>query len=119
MRAYIKARNYRGIPVGYSAADVSSNRYQLAAYMNCGNDTERSDFFAFNSYSWCDPNTFVGSGWSQLVQLYSNYSIPLFLSEYGCNKNPPREYVAVYCVAPTLLTHSLGSKKSRLCTTPK
>jgi len=44
MRAYIKARKYRSIPVGYSAADVTSNRYQLAAWMNCGNATDRSDF---------------------------------------------------------------------------
>lgn len=44
MRAYIKARKYRSIPVGYSAADVSTNRYQLAAFMNCGNATDRSDF---------------------------------------------------------------------------
>lgn len=47
MRQYIKDRNYRAIPVGYSAADVSQNRMQLADYMNCGTDDERSDFFAF------------------------------------------------------------------------
>jgi hypothetical protein len=47
MRAYIKARNYRKILVGYSAADVSSNRQQTANYFNCGPDEERSDFFAF------------------------------------------------------------------------
>lgn len=47
MRQYIKERKYRAIPVGYSAADVSQNRMQLAAYMNCGTDDERSDFFAF------------------------------------------------------------------------
>jgi 1,3-beta-glucanosyltransferase GAS5 len=47
MRQYIGTRFSRKIPVGYSAADVSSNRMQLAAYMNCGTDDERSDFFAF------------------------------------------------------------------------
>jgi len=35
MRAYIQARGYRSIPVGYSAADVDSNRYEMATYMNC------------------------------------------------------------------------------------
>jgi hypothetical protein len=49
MRAYIKARGYRKILVGYSAADVSDNRMQAAAYFNCGADEERSDFFAFVS----------------------------------------------------------------------
>jgi len=103
MRGYIAARKYRSIPVGYSAADVTSNRYQLAQYMNCGaNATDRSDFFSFNSYSWCDPNTFVGSGWSGFVQMYSNYSIPLFLSEYGCNTNPPRPFQEVQALySPT------------------
>lgn len=47
MRQYIGNRGYRKIPVGYSAADVAQNRMQLAQYMNCGTDDERSDFFAF------------------------------------------------------------------------
>ncbi|KAF2838407.1 glycoside hydrolase family 72 protein [Patellaria atrata CBS 101060] len=87
MKAYIKARGYRNIPVGYSAADVDANRYEMAQYMNCGSDDVRSDFFAFNDYSWCDPSTFQQSGWDQKVRTYSNYSIPLFLSEYGCITN--------------------------------
>lgn len=92
MRAYIKARGYRSIPVGYSAADVDSNRYEMATYMNCGSDDSRSDFFAFNDYSWCDPSTFSESGWEAKVEQYKDYSIPLFLSEFGCIKNPPREF---------------------------
>ncbi|KAI9764232.1 MAG: beta-glucanosyltransferase [Geoglossum simile] len=87
MRQYIKARGYRQIPVGYSAADVSQNRKQMADYMNCGSDDVRSDFFAFNDYSWCDPSSFTTSGWDQKVKNFSDYSIPLFLSEYGCNTN--------------------------------
>jgi len=47
MRSYIKSRGYRAVPVGYSAADVAQNRMQLANYMNCGTEDERSDFFAF------------------------------------------------------------------------
>ncbi|KAF2000941.1 glycoside hydrolase family 72 protein [Amniculicola lignicola CBS 123094] len=87
MKSYINSRGYRSIPVGYSAADVDSNRFQMAEYMNCGADAIRSDFFAFNDYSWCDPSSYEISGWDQKVAKYSNYSIPLFLSEYGCNKN--------------------------------
>jgi len=87
MRQYISSRNYRKIPVGYSAADVDSNRVEMANYMNCGSDDERSDFFAFNDYSWCDPSSFTTSGWNQKVAKFSNYGIPLFLSEYGCNTN--------------------------------
>ena len=49
MRQYIRERGYRSVPVGYSAADVAQNRMQLAQYMNCGTEDERSDFFAFVS----------------------------------------------------------------------
>jgi len=87
MRAYIKARGYRAIPVGYSAADVNSNRKEMAEYMNCGSDDERSDFFAFNDYSWCDPSSFTTSGWDQKVKNFTGYGLPIFLSEYGCNTN--------------------------------
>lgn len=85
VKQYINSRGYRKIPVGYSAADVADNRKQMADYMNCGTEDERSDFFAFNDYSWCDPGTsFKISGWDKKVQNFSDYSIPLFLSEFGC-----------------------------------
>jgi 1,3-beta-glucanosyltransferase GAS5 len=85
MRQYIGARGYRAIPVGYSAADVSSNRMQTAHYFNCGTDAERSDFFAFNDYSWCSPSSFTTSGWDAKVKAFTDYGLPIFLSEYGCN----------------------------------
>ena len=87
MKTYIGDQKLRAIPVGYSAADVTTNRYQTALFMNCGTDDERSDFFAFNDYSWCDPSSYEISGWDQKVALFSNYSLPIFLSEYGCNTN--------------------------------
>jgi hypothetical protein len=87
MKAYIAARSYRTIPVGYSAADIESNRYETATYLNCGSGAVRSDFFAFNDYSWCDPSSYTTSGWDKKVEQYRNYGIPFFLSEYGCNKN--------------------------------
>lgn len=86
MRAYIKARGYRKILVGYSAADVSTNRMQTAAYFNCGAEGERSDFFAFNDYSWCSSD-FATAGWDVKVRNFTGYGIPIFLSEYGCNTN--------------------------------
>lgn len=77
MRQYIGNRGYRQIPVGYSAADVDSNRVEMAQYMNCGTDDERSDFFAFNDYSWCDPSSFTTSGWDQKVEKFTGYGIPI------------------------------------------
>jgi hypothetical protein len=77
MRQYLGKRGYRQIPVGYSAADVSENRMEMAHYMNCGTDDERSDFFAFNDYSWCDPSSFQISGWDQKVKNFTGYGIPI------------------------------------------
>ena len=86
MRGYIKARGYRQIPVGYSAADVAENRMQTAKYFNCGTDDERSDFFGFNDYSWCSSD-FKTAGWDVKVKNFTDYGLPIFLSEYGCNTN--------------------------------
>merc|ERR1712230_281127 len=38
MKAYISAREYRNIPVGYAAADVAENVDQQLAYFDCGPD---------------------------------------------------------------------------------
>lgn len=84
MKQYIANRADRLIPVGYSAADVAENIEAQALYFNCGSDDERSDFFAFNDYSWCDPSSFQQSGWDKKVKTYEDYSKPIFLSEFGC-----------------------------------
>ncbi|PHH88867.1 hypothetical protein CDD83_6946 [Cordyceps sp. RAO-2017] len=91
IKNFMNMRGLRRVPVGYSAADVESNRLQTAQYMNCGSDDMRSDFFAFNDYSWCNSN-FQTSGWSKKVQTFSDYGLPIFLSEWGCNKNRPRNF---------------------------
>lgn len=86
----------RRIPVGYSAADVLENRLDTAHYFNCGDDAmARVDMFGFNDYSWCGQSSFQISGYDQKVQAYTNYSIPVFLSEYGCNKVRPRPFTEV------------------------
>ncbi|KKY25093.1 putativebeta-glucanosyltransferase gel1 [Phaeomoniella chlamydospora] len=103
MRQYIGSRGYRQIPVGYSAADINTNRLEMAEYMNCGSDDERSDFFAFNDYSWCDPSSYTISGWDQKVKNFTGYGIPLFLSEYGCNTNT-REFQEVKALYSTEMT---------------
>lgn len=103
LRQYIRSQGYRKVPVGYSAADVESNRLQMAEYMNCGTDDERSDFFAFNDYSWCDPSSFTKSGWDDKVKKFSNYGLPLFLSEYGCNTNE-RKFEEVHALYSDKMT---------------
>lgn len=104
MKNYIRAQDHRTIPVGYSAADVSANIYQQMTYFACGEDEmARSDFFALNDYSWCDPSSFEESGWDAKVERYGNYTIPLFLSEYGCITNERNwgEVAALYSTKMT------------------
>lgn len=99
MKNYIRAQSSRPIPVGYSSADVAENIESQALYFACGTDEiARSDFFAFNDYSWCDPSDFQKSGWDKKVETYSNYSLPLFLSEFGCitNTREWNEIAALY-----------------------
>jgi hypothetical protein len=52
MKQYISLHAERQIPVGYSAADVVSLRGATWEYLQCGNDTSKSDFYALNSYEW-------------------------------------------------------------------
>lgn len=103
MKQYISNRHSRVIPVGYSAADVAENIEQQALYFNCGSDDERSDFFAFNDYSWCDPSSFTRSGWDQKVKTYEDYSKPIFLSEFGCITNT-REWGEIASLYHTNMT---------------
>ncbi|CAN6644773.1 1,3-beta-glucanosyltransferase Gas5p [Trichomonascus vanleenenianus] len=99
MKAYIKKQCKRKIPVGYSAADVSENRWEQMQYFNCGEeDDARLDMFGMNDYSWCGDSSFTVSGYSAKVKQYSNYSIPLFMSEFGCNQVRPRKFTEIEAI---------------------
>lgn len=105
MKTYIQAQSPRSIPVGYSAADIAVNRWEQMQYFNCGDDENaRLDMFGMNDYSWCGDSSFVQSGWSANVQQYSSYSVPLFLSEFGCNLVTPREFTEVKALYNTEMT---------------
>jgi len=94
MKAYLTNHVARTIPVGYSNADDLDFRTSLAAYLECG-DTGYIDFFGVNTYQWCGQNTFTGSGYDTLTEDYANYSLPVFFTEFGCNKSPPRLFEEV------------------------
>lgn len=99
MKSYINQHANRTIPVGYSAADVRKILEDTWAYLQCDNtgdgtdDLSRSDFFGLNSYSWCGSEaTFETAGYDKLVEMFSNSTIPVFFSEYGCNEVQPRTF---------------------------
>ncbi|KAK9321919.1 Glucanosyltransferase-domain-containing protein [Lipomyces orientalis] len=95
LKAYITNNIKRQIPVGYSAADVLEFRVPLAAYFECGPAGEAVDFYGVNSYQWCGDQTFKSAEYDVLVEDYTNYTIPLFLSEFGCNNVLPRTFQEV------------------------
>lgn len=108
LKAYIARHSDRRIPVGYSAADVREVLASTWNYLQCEIDDEdddensRADFFGLNSYSWCGSSaTFQTSGYDQLVAQFSNTTIPVFFSEYGCNEVLPRTFDEVPAIYGT------------------
>jgi len=98
IKDFIAAQSPRPIPVGYSAADVRPLLMGTFNYLSCGMDNATSskiDFFGLNSYSWCGDATFQTSGYDVLVDDFSNTTIPIFFSEYGCNLVTPRNFSEV------------------------
>ncbi|ORY84772.1 Glucanosyltransferase-domain-containing protein [Protomyces lactucae-debilis] len=105
MKAYIRAHLTRPIPVGYSAADDIKYRQEIATYMSCGTDSDGvNDFYAINSYQWCGQQTIQSSGYDQLIAGFSNFTLPLFFSEYGCNEVRPRSFGEVGAIYGSQMT---------------
>ena len=115
LKNYIKNNAPRQIPVGYSAADVREVLEDTWAYLQCqigsGTDMSRSDFFGLNSYSWCgSASSYTTSGYDVLVSMFDHTTIPVFFSEYGCNKPQPRvfdEVPSLYGPKMTVLSGGL------------
>ena len=101
LKDYIAKHSARMIPVGYSAADVDEILTDSWSYLSCDikgdtSDPSRSDFFGINSYSWCGPTSptanYQASSYDKIIETFGNTSIPIFFSEYGCNKVEPRVF---------------------------
>ncbi|KAK1089505.1 hypothetical protein LTR48_000495 [Friedmanniomyces endolithicus] len=54
--------------------------------------SEALDFFALNAYEWCGQSTYDTSGYQFLQQNASNYNIPIYFSETGCQTPKPRTF---------------------------
>lgn len=88
LRAYGESKQYRTIPIGYSATDTGALP-MLQDYLVCRpNATERLDFYALNSYRWCGQSSFQTSGYINLLNASANYPVPIFFSEDGVRTNP-------------------------------
>ncbi|KAH7324048.1 Glucanosyltransferase-domain-containing protein [Rhexocercosporidium sp. MPI-PUGE-AT-0058] len=90
LKAYRDGMNYRTIPIGYGAADVTSLSPMLQDYLACGSNG--IDFFGQHDYSWCGASTMAKSGFDKLYANASGYNVPIFIAETGCTENTPRTW---------------------------
>lgn len=82
-------------------------------YLQCtttgdASDPTRVDLFALNSYSWCGDSSYTTSGYDVLVADFSDTSVPVFFSEYGCIKPYPRVFTEVPVLYGPLMTPVLS-----------
>lgn len=105
LKNYILYNSPRPIPVGYSAADDLRYRIPLADYLTCGEDESAVDFYGINSYQWCGEQTFQTSGYDLLVRDHEKFTVPFFLSEFGCNLVQPRLFHEIDMLFSPAMTH--------------
>jgi hypothetical protein len=113
LKNYITRNSKRYIPVGYSAADIQSILLDTWNYLQCSTtgdmgDASRIDFFALNSYSWCGNASFQSSGYDILTTAFANSSVPVFLSEYGCNEVQPRAWTEISALYGEKMTEPMS-----------
>ncbi|KAF9038126.1 Glucanosyltransferase-domain-containing protein [Panaeolus papilionaceus] len=96
IRAYLKAKGSKTL-IGYSAINGAANwRQPFADYLGCdpssGNsDSTSIDLFGLNNYEWCGSS----GSYATTTNLFSDYNIALYFSEYGCIRNRPRTWAEV------------------------
>ncbi|CEJ57973.1 Putative 1,3-beta-glucanosyltransferase Gel2 [Penicillium brasilianum] len=111
MKDYIAKQSDRAIPVGYSAADIRDILMDTVNYFECdlkNSTSSRADFFGLNSYSWCGDASYKSSGYDVLTEDFSNATLPVFFSEYGCNEVKPRIFTEVQALYGEEMTQAFS-----------
>jgi hypothetical protein len=94
LKAYMNTKQ-RYIPIGYSSNDDPKIRLAIRDYMACGESNTKPDFLGINIYSWCGLSDYKTSGYKDRTEELEHYSMPVVLSETGCNVVRPRMFTEV------------------------
>lgn len=70
IKAYLRAKGSSAL-VGYSSADGSTWRDELAAFLVCGSDSISIDLYGLNNYEWCGNSNYVASGYAALTAAFA------------------------------------------------
>lgn len=95
IKAHIAHRQYRPIPVGYTANDDTATRRTMAEYLECTEHSgrrEAADFVGVALFAWCGDANYDSSGYRERTVEMGDAGVPVFLSEYGCNTKGPRRF---------------------------
>jgi hypothetical protein len=87
---------------------VDTSNYLQCTTTGDASDPSRVDLFALNSYSWCGDSSYTTSSYNDLVSDFSNTTVPVFFSEYGCNVPAPRVFTEVPVIYGPLMTPVLS-----------
>ena len=107
MKAYIRQKSYRPIPVGFVNSEYNSAKFSFqypylnpldgqnfvysnfvySDYLLCGDKSdEHIDFWGANIRDWClsDNNNYTHSSYANATSALSAYPVPGFVAAYGC-----------------------------------
>lgn len=104
IKKYIKDQGYRQIPVGYATNDDAVIRNNVANYFVCGDTSSAIDFLGLNMYEWCGYSSYATSGYRERTIEFSNFPVPAFFSEFGCNTLSPRPFTEVEALYGSTMT---------------
>lgn len=85
VKAYIASKGYRRIPVGIEDRGFTDNvGHDTLDYFNCADTEDSVDIYGAYVFTWCGDATMESSGYDKYTDWIKNYSVPVFMSQYGC-----------------------------------
>ncbi|KAF8599311.1 hypothetical protein BDV93DRAFT_497980 [Ceratobasidium sp. AG-I] len=103
IKAYLKSKGSSAL-VGYSTVDSQAIRDNVVQYLTCDKEETSVDIIGLNTYRWCGDDDITSSGYDQITQLFQNTPVPAYLSEFGCQKELPRQFTEVAAMFSDAMT---------------